>query len=202
MKLIWNGHSCFTLATEAGTLVIDPYEDGSVPGLSPLHLEADAVYCSHEHRDHGNRAAVALSGKPCAVEVEELATWHDEVQGAKRGPNTMRIFSAEGLRVAHLGDLGCGLTPEQAEALSGLDALLIPVGGFYTIDAKQAKALIDQIQPRVTLPMHYRGEAFGYDVIGTLDEFTDLCDCVVEYAGNSIELNGEMLQQVAVLKLK
>ena len=135
MKLIWNGHSCFTLATEAGTLVIDPYEDGSVPGLSPLHLEADAVYCSHEHRDHGNRAAVALSGKPCAVEVEELATWHDEVQGAKRGPNTMRIFSAEGLRVAHLGDLGCGLTPEQAEALSGLDALLIPVGGFYTIDA-------------------------------------------------------------------
>ena len=113
MKLIWNGHSCFTLATEAGTLVIDPYEDGSVPGLSPLHLEADAVYCSHEHRDHGNRAAVALSGKPCAVEVEELATWHDEAQGAKRGPNTMRIFSAEGLRVAHLGDLGCGLTPEQ-----------------------------------------------------------------------------------------
>ena len=202
MKLIWNGHSCFTLATEAGTLVIDPYEDGSVPGLSPLHLEADAVYCSHEHRDHGNRAAVALSGKPCAVEVEELATWHDEVQGAKRGPNTMRIFSAEGLRVAHLGDLGCGLTPEQAEALSGLDALLIPVGGFYTIDAKQAKALIDQIEPRVTIPMHYRGEAFGYDVIGTLDEFTDLCDCVVEYAGNSIELNGEMLQQVAVLKLK
>ena len=202
MKLIWNGHSCFTLATEAGTLVIDPYEDGSVPGLSPLHLEADAVYCSHEHRDHGNRAAVALSGKPCAVEVEELATWHDEVQGAKRGPNTMRIFSAEGLRVAHLGDLGCGLTPEQAEALSGLDALLIPVGGFYTIDAKQAKVLIDQIQPRVTIPMHYRGADFGYDVIGTLDEFTNLCDCVVEYAGNSIELNGEMLQQVAVLKLK
>ena len=119
MKLIWNGHSCFTLATEAGTLVIDPYEDGSVPGLSPLHLEADAVYCSHEHRDHGNRAAVALSGKPCAVEVEELATWHDEVQGAKRGPNTMRIFSAEGLRVAHLGDLGCGLTPEQAETMVG-----------------------------------------------------------------------------------
>ena len=96
MKLIWNGHSCFTLATEAGTLVIDPYEDGSVPGLSPLHLEADAVYCSHEHRDHGNRAAVALSGKPCAVEVEELATWHDEVQGATRGPNTMRIFPPRG----------------------------------------------------------------------------------------------------------
>ena len=179
MKLIWNGHSCFTLATEAGTLVIDPYEDGSVPGLSPLHLEADAVYCSHEHRDHGNRAAVALSGKPCAVEVEELATWHDEVQGAKRGPNTMRIFSAEGLRVAHLGDLGCGLTPEQAEALSGLDALLIPVGGFYTIDAGQAKAVVDQLKPRVVVPMHYRGKDFGYEVIGPVEDFPALQGGVV-----------------------
>ena len=67
---------------------------------------------------------------------------------------------------------------------------------------RRPKVLIDQIQPRVTIPMHYRGADFGYDVIGTLDEFTNLCDCVVEYAGNSIELNGEMLQQVAVLKLK
>ena len=67
MKLIWNGHSCFTLATEAGTLVIDPYEDGSVPGLSPLHLEADAVYCSHEHRDHGNRFRAPSGARtPCA----------------------------------------------------------------------------------------------------------------------------------------
>lgn len=188
MKLIWNGHSCFTLATEAGTLVIDPYEDGSVPGLSPLHLEADAVYCSHEHRDHGNRAAVALSGKPCAVEVEELATWHDEVQGAKRGPNTMRIFSAEGLRVAHLGDLGCGLTPEQAEALSGLDALLIPVGGFYTIDAGQAKAVMDQLKPRVVVPMHYRGKDFGYEVIGPVEDFLALQSGVVRYEGNVLEL--------------
>ena len=180
MKLIWNGHSCFTLATEAGTLVIDPYEDGSVPGLSPLHLEADAVYCSHEHRDHGNRAAVALSGKPCAVEVEELATWHDEVQGAKRGPNTMRIFSAEGLRVAHLGALGCGLTPEQAEALSGL-------------------AVVDQLKPRVVVPMHYRGKDFGYEVIGPVEDFLALQSGVVRYEGNVLELTQDTPAQTAVL---
>ena len=78
---------------------------------------------------------------------------------------------------------------------------MIPIGGFYTIDANQAKALIDQIQPRVTIPMHYRSEHFGYDVLGTLEDFTKLCDCVVEYPGNSIELNEEMLQQTAVLKL-
>ena len=202
MRLIWNGHSCFTLETAGGTVVVDPYLDGSVPGLAPIRLRADAVYCSHDHRDHGARELVALTGEKPDVAMETIHTWHDDQQGAQRGPNTIHIFQAEGLRVAHLGDLGCELEPEQLEVLKGLDALMIPVGGFYTIDAKQAKALIDQIQPRVTLPMHYRGEAFGYDVIGTLDEFTDLCDCVVEYAGNSIELNGEMLQQVAVLKLK
>ena len=124
--------------------------------------------------------------------ITEIHTWHDDARGTKRGSNCIRIFDDGTYRAAHLGDLGCELEPEQIEALKGLDAVMIPVGGFYTIDAKQAKALIDQIEPRVTLPMHYRGEAFGYDVIGTLDEFTDLCDCVVEYAGNSIELNGEM----------
>ena len=199
MKLIWNGHSCFTLATEAGTLVIDPYEDGSVPGLSPLHLEADAVYCSHEHRDHGNRAAVALSGKPCAVEVEELATWHDEVQGAKRGPNTMRIFSAEGLRVAHLGDLGCGLTPEQAEALSGLDALLIPVGGFYTVGPKEAKEVVDALQARVVIPMHYRSDAFGFDVLAPVEDFLELDSHWMRYETDTLEIHENMRHSVAVL---
>ena len=123
------------------------------------------------------------------------------MQGTKRGNNCIRIFDDGTYRVAHLGDLGCELEPDQIEQLKGLDAVMIPIGGFYTIDARQAKALIDQIQPRVTIPMHYRGEGFGYDVIGTLEAFTALCDCVVEYPGNSLELNGEMLQQTAVLKL-
>ena len=199
MKLIWNGHSCFTLETTAGTVVVDPYLDGSVPGLAPLRLTADAVYCSHDHRDHGGTQVVALTGKESRVEVEELHTWHDDQQGAKRGPNVIHIFQAEGLRVAHLGDLGCALEPEQLEALKHLDALLIPVGGFYTIDARQAKALVDQLSPRVTVPMHYRGESFGYDVIGPLEDYLALCGDVVHYPGNVLELTGDTPAQTAVL---
>lgn len=112
MKLIWNGHSCFTLATEAGTLVIDPYEDGSVPGLSPSIWRLTPSIAATSTGTTATGPRWPSAGSPVPWEVEELATWHDEVQGAKRGPNTMRIFSAEGLRVAHLGDLGCGLTPE------------------------------------------------------------------------------------------
>ena len=199
MRLIWNGHSCFTLETAGGTVVVDPYLDGSVPGLAPIRLRADAVYCSHDHRDHGARELVALTGEKPDVAVETIHTWHDDQQSAQRGPNTIHIFQAEGLRVAHLGDLGCELEPEQLEVLKGLDALMIPVGGFYTIDAKQARALVDQLKPRVTVPMHYRGSSFGYDVIGPLEDYLELCGDVVRYPGNVLVLDKDTPGQTAVL---
>ena len=199
MRIIWNGHSCFTLEAAGGTVVVDPYLDGSVPGLEPLRLKADAVYCSHGHRDHGGEEVVALTGGRPEIDVETLNTWHDDQQGAQRGPNTIHIFRAEGLTAAHLGDLGCELEPEQLEALKGLDALMIPVGGFYTIDAKQAKALADRLQPRVVIPMHYRGESFGYDVIGPLEDYLDLCNDVVRYPGNVLVLDKDTPRQTAVL---
>ena len=143
MHLTWNGHSCFTLETQQGKLVLDPYRPGSVPGLPDLKLEADGVYCSHQHDDHAGAELVTLSGRGHTVQVEEIETYHDPEQGALRGKNTIRIFIAEGLRVAHLGDLGCELTAEQIQRLAGLDALLFPVGGFYTIDAQQARKVVE-----------------------------------------------------------
>ena len=199
MRIIWNGHSCFTLETAGGTAVVDPYLDGSVPGLAPLRLRADAVYCSHGHRDHGAADVVALSGETPEIAVEELNTWHDDQQGAQRGPNVIHIFRCGGLKVAHLGDLGCELEPEQLAALADLDALMIPVGGFYTIDAKQAKALVDRLQPRVTIPMHYRSDTFGYDVIGPLEDYLALCNNVVRYPGNVLVLDQDTPRQTAVL---
>ncbi len=203
MKITWLGHSCFKLESGGYTVILDPYKDGYVPGLAPVRACADAVFCSHEHSDHNARETVTQNSdqKKSPFTVTEISTWHDEARGSKRGGNCIRIFDDGTYRVAHLGDLGCELEEKQLEQLKNLDAVLIPVGGFYTIDAKQAKKLIDQIQPRVTIPMHYRGEGFGYDVLGTVEDFTSLCDCVAEYPGNSIELNEAMLQQVAVLKL-
>ena len=200
MNLIWNGHSCFTLDTAQGRVVLDPYRDGSVPGLSPLHLTADLVLCSHEHRDHGAREAVELTGRPVSLQVEELHTFHDPEGGALRGPNTIQIVAADGLRVAHLGDLGCALTPEQTQRLRGLDALMIPVGGYYTIDAGQARAVVEALNPRVVIPMHYRGPSFGYDVIAPLEDYLALCGgAVVRYSGNVLELTKDTPAQTAVL---
>lgn len=101
-----------------------------------------------------------------------------------------------------MGDIGCPLTREQKDLLKHLDAILIPVGGYYTIDAVQAKAVVDNLAPRVVIPMHYRSDHFGYPVIGRLEEFTGLCRNVVEYDSNTLVLTAETRPQTAVLKLK
>lgn len=200
MVIRWNGHSCFTVETAQGTVVLDPYAPASVPGLPALDLKGDAVLCSHGHADHSGVGQVTLSGGPCTVAVEEIPCYHDAVEGTKRGPNTIRILSAEGMRVAHLGDLGHPLDLEQLEKLKGLDALMIPVGGFFTINADQAKEIVDELKPRVVIPMHYRGEGFGYDVLAPLDDYLSLVDGpIVRYPGNSMELTPETFAQTAVL---
>ena len=201
MTLTWLGHSCFLVESQGFRLILDPYEPGSVPGYQPISAQADQVLCSHEHRDHHGVDQVTLrQGGVSPFTVETISTWHDDQQGALRGPNTIHILDDGQCRIAHLGDLGCQLTATQKDQLKGLDALLIPVGGYYTIDASQAKALADELKPRVVIPMHYRGEGFGYDVIGPLDAFTALCGNVVSYPGSQLELTVQTPEQVAVLK--
>ncbi len=173
MKLIWHGHSCFELVSTEGTAVFDPYAPGSVPGLRLPRLQADAVLCSHYHRDHGYAEAVTLSGRTPGFTVERIPCFHDEKRGSLRGKNVIHIVKAEGLRVAHLGDLGHMLSQEQLERLGKPDLLLIPVGGHYTIDAQTAAKLARAVGARVTVPMHYRGATFGYAEIGTVEDFTE-----------------------------
>ena len=109
MDIIWHGHSCFELVSGGYSAVIDPFQDTSVGTAYPhVRLTADAVYFSHEDRDHNFREGVTLrnTGKANPFAVTELETYHDIMRGRLRGMNTVRIFAAEGMRVAHLGDLG------------------------------------------------------------------------------------------------
>ena len=171
MKITWYGHSCFLVETAEGSAVLDPYAPGSVPGLRLPPLTADLVLCSHAHRDHGYAAGVSLSGNEPAFSVKTIACFHDDRGGSLRGENTIHVIEAEGLRIAHLGDLGHPLSAEQLAALGAPDVLLIPVGGHYTIGAETAAALAKAVGARITVPMHYRGEGFGYEVIGPVEPF-------------------------------
>ena len=172
MKIEYLGHSCFRLED---CLVIDPYKDGSVPGLKPLRVSAVKVICSHEHADHSGRECVEVVPGDCDFEILEVPSFHDDVNGALRGPNTIFIItSSGGEKLVHLGDLGHFPNDEQLVAISDADYLLIPVGGHYTIDAEMAVKICEAARPKKIIPMHYRTDVSGYPEIATVDEFLRL----------------------------
>ena len=113
--------------------------------------------------------------------------------------NTIRIFTFGDIKIAHMGDAGRVLTQEEAARLTGLDCMLIPVGGFYTIDAKEAKFIIEQTNPRVVVPMHYRSSDRGVADISTLEPFVAMMDNV-NYGDSEVELSKDTPAQVLVLK--
>jgi Predicted Zn-dependent hydrolases of the beta-lactamase fold len=181
MLIRYYGHSLFTLETEGGTLIaFDPF-DAHV-GYPLPKLNPDVVLMSHAHSDHGNRAlfenaqtvidAAGVYPLKSGIEVTGIKAWHDAEQGIKRGPNILFKVQADGLTVAHLGDLGHELDEAQLKALGRVDILFLPVGGFYTIDALTAKKVMEQVSPRITIPMHYKTEVNAEWPIAALDAFT------------------------------
>ncbi|MBQ6621962.1 MAG: MBL fold metallo-hydrolase [Mogibacterium sp.] len=174
MKITWIGHSCFKIEEDGYSLILDPYEDGSVPGLSDMRETANEVHCSHDHFDHNAVQTVTIEPKEKSpFKITKMMTYHDDEKGAKRGMNFIHVIETDREKIVHLGDLGCEPEPEQMEAIAGCDVLMIPVGGYYTIDARQAALLTMQLEPRFTIPMHYRSAEnhYGFDVLGTVYDF-------------------------------
>ncbi|MBR6164527.1 MAG: MBL fold metallo-hydrolase [Clostridia bacterium] len=159
------GHAEFLIETADGErIVTDPYDASC--GYPVQHLAADTVLVSHGHHDHNAvenlREVRTVIDKPgiytpaAGIRVTALEGDHDDAGGTKRGKTLLFLIEAEGLRVVHLGDLGCMLTDGQAETLKKPDILMIPVGGFFTIDGKQARETAKQLEAAVVLPMHYK----------------------------------------------
>lgn len=175
MKLTWLGHACFVLEHEGYRIVADPYL--RVEDYPHMHAQAHAYTCSHQHLDHnGPERVELLEARESPYTIEKVSTFHDPEGGSLRGTNTVHIYSAGGVRVAHMGDLGHQLTAEQVEAIGPLDAVMIPVGGFYTIDAEGAKAVCEALKPRVVIPMHYRHDGHGLAVVAGVEPFLALWD--------------------------
>ena len=200
MRITWYGHSCFLVETAEGSLVFDPYGPESIPGLRLPPLTADLVICSHEHFDHNARDCIKLSGDPVGFRLVQMDTWHDEAQGRKRGANTITVLEAEGLRLAHLGDLGHMLSRAQLEQLGTIDILMLPVGGFYTIGPETAWELAQAIRPKILIPMHYRGTGFGFDVIAPVEDFLALAENVLRLDSNVLEPDKLATPVTAVLR--
>ena len=167
MQISWKGQACFHITAQGSgkelvKLVIDPY-DPSI-GLRMSASEADIALVTHDHEDHNNikacAGAFAIVG-PGEYEIKDVAiqgipSFHDEKEGKERGKNTIYMIEAEGIRLCHLGDIGqAELSAEQVSTIGNVDILFVPVGGVYTIGAKGASKIVNQIEPKVVIPMHY-----------------------------------------------
>ena len=172
VRLRWFGHAYFLLTTSQGVRVaLDPF--GEI-GYPMPEVTADVVTVSHEHGDHNGVAQVAgspvilrglsadggdwnaISYRLKDVQITALPAYHDEVEGRKRGLNTIFIVETDGLRLAHLSDIGHTLSEASLEALGRIDVLLVPVGGNFSIDGREAKEVMSGVRPRVTIPIHYK----------------------------------------------
>ncbi|MDD5750699.1 MAG: MBL fold metallo-hydrolase [Candidatus Pacebacteria bacterium] len=168
MTITWYGQSCFEITAKNKensdtTIVIDPFSEET--GLKMPKLAADVLLVSHGHFDHNNVKAVG--GEPFLIDacgeyevkdafVKGLSAFHDDKAGKERGGVIIYKIEIEDIKICHLSDLGQKeLTGEQMEQIGDVDILMVPVGGKYTIDAKDASEIISQIEPRVVLPMHY-----------------------------------------------
>lgn len=172
MKLTWIGHASFRMEADNGTTVItDPYDDSV--GIVQPPLQADLITMSHEHHDHNCEDMIVgdphilhgLEGDTVGgVHTWAVGSYHDGVEGSMRGSNMIRIFEIDGLKVVHMGDQGCMPTNEIYDAIADADVMMIPVGGFYTIDAAQAKEIIETAKPRCVVPMHVKTQHCGYPI--------------------------------------
>lgn len=175
ITIIWHGHACFEIKNHV-TVVVDPH-DGTSIGIKPPSAKADLVLISHKHFDHANgltfvkKNGTIIIDKPGNYEVKGvkvlgIPTYHDESKGTKRGLNTVYLLDFDGVRFCHLGDLGHVLSEDQARILRPVDVLMIPVGGTFTIDARQADEVMNLLSPKIAIPMHYKTPGLNLPIAG------------------------------------
>ena len=220
--IFWLGQACFVIQTGGLTILADPYnpkmgyEVRSVEGV-------DVVTVSHEHGDH-NCVAMA-TGKPLVlrgltagaadfnpvdqkvkdVHIYSVNSYHDDANGKRRGRNAIFVFEVQSanppLRIVHMGDIGQKrLTEAQIKAIGPTDVLMLPVGGFYTIDAEGANQVLADLKPKIVIPMHWKTSKTPNLPVQSDEPFLKgkkhvLREGVV--AGNKLVVTSSLLKQAA-----
>lgn len=174
MDIYWYGQACFKLKGKSASVVLDPFTPDYVGLKFPKDLEANVVLQSHEHQDHSN--VTSVGGNPMVftgpgeyevkgIAVTGISSDHDNSGGSERGRNIIFNVSIDGLNIVHLGDLGqIKLTESQVAEIGQVDILLLPVGGIFTIDSKQAAGIVAQLEPKIVIPMHYFVEGLKFQL--------------------------------------
>ncbi len=208
MKLRWLGHACFEITHNGYTVVIDPYNSKYTAGYPPLSVKADKLLISHEHYGHNFREGVILSGRPeseCPFEITAMRVDHDSVGGIMRGTCLIHILEADGIKVAHMGDIGTRLNGGEISRLFGADAIMVTAGSCTGLPSQEVWRMTDELFPKVIVPMHYRFGKYGarrLEHIENLTNYFEAPEMIHYYDTDSVMIDPDTEPQVAVLKYK
>lgn len=202
LRVCWHGHSCFEITNEI-TLVTDPH-DGKSIGISLPDEAGDIILVSHDHYDHNSvktaekeESIIKMDEKEKTISdilIRGVKSFHDESGGAKRGMNIIYLFSMEDISFCHLGDLGHELGENAIQQIGDVDVLFIPVGGNFTIDANKAWDVINDIKPRIVVPMHYKIGGLSLPITG-IAPFLEKNKLKILKVGNEIDIEREDLPE-------
>lgn len=220
MNIQWYGQSCFKMQSGDVTVITDPFDKKI--GLTPPRGKTDIVLSSHSHDDHDNLDSfnesfvIKYAGEyeVKGIIIRGITSFHDNEGGKKCGSNNIYVINIEGINICHLGDLGQKeLTPEQVDAIGNVDILMTPVGGDYLLDkeelnildAEGAKKIINQIEPRIVIPMHYQINGLNLKM-DSLEKFSKITgvsekDAVSKYSIKRKDLPSQEEPQFVIMKL-
>jgi L-ascorbate metabolism protein UlaG (beta-lactamase superfamily) len=169
MQIHWYGHAAFLIVAEGRRIILDPYRSPDSGGYKPIAEPADVVVVSHENdRYHSHlgqiippfevvRALEIPDGglETAGIRFEAIRVFESP---EKREGDEVAIvhFRAEGLHLVFLGDLGHALDESERQPIRGADVVLVPAGGPPTIDFPLIAPLLEAIDPRIVVPMHYK----------------------------------------------
>lgn len=172
MTITWFGHSCFRVESKEGSILIDPFSKDI--GLRPPRIKDDLVLVTHDHYDHNNvegapPQAMVIDGpgeyEKKGMYVRGIHSYHDKSKGQERGFNTIYVIKAEDMTICHMGDFGQDKFEEhQLEDIGDIDVLMVPIGGKYTVDYKEAVEVVGKIEPKIVIPMHYKVKDLKVDI--------------------------------------
>ncbi len=179
------GHSSFKIRGKNGIVVCDPFS--SKIGFPFPKVSADIITVSHHHFDHSAIDQVSGTARkevpyvidaPGEYELLDIAvsvhpSFHDGENGKLRGKNNIAVIRIEGIAIAHLGDLGHMLSDSDIDSLGVIDVLMVPAGGEFTVNPKQAAEIVEAIEPSIVIPMHYRTDKHSpeFAKLVLVDEF-------------------------------
>ncbi len=211
IKIEYIAHASFLISYKEHTLLLDPYADTVwISYFFPKNIAADAIFSTHPHYDHDGGIFRNLHPywqdqipfytnpgkyKEGEFKIQGVKGKHCDPYGKEFGQkNTIFIYEAAGIRIAHWGDNG-PIHDTLMQDLVDIDILMLPIDDTYHIlKADETAEVIKRINPKVVIPMHYKIAALEPTPgkpknLGTIDEYISSRDNVTILNNNVLEVD-------------